>query len=353
MLRVAHGNLLEARVDALVNTVNTEGVMGKGIALQFKRAFPANFEEYERDVKAGKVTVGQMHVHRNPELVGPRYIINFPTKKHWRHPSRIEWIRTGLDALVKVVRELGIKSIALPPLGCGYGGLSWEDVSRLIAQTAATLPEVDVHVYPPEGAPPPEQMPDRTPRPPLTVGRAGLIALMQRYMASGFDDSVSLLEIQKLLYFLQEAGQPLRLQFAANRYGPYADNLRHVLVKLEGHYLSGFGDGSVSPETVIRVLPGAATDADRIVGEHKDMQTRFERVARLIDGFETPFGMELLATVHWVAHHEPRARSAADATESVRRWSTRKAALMTSDSIGAAWDRLVEEGWVAAPSTAK
>ncbi|GEN11382.1 O-acetyl-ADP-ribose deacetylase (regulator of RNase III), contains Macro domain [Myxococcus fulvus] len=345
---LAEGNLLQADVQALVNTVNTEGVMGKGIALQFKRAFPAMFKDYEREAKAGRIETGRVHVFDVGSLMGPRWIINFPTKQGWRQPSRLEWIRTGLDSLIEEIQRRGIQSIAVPPLGCGNGGLDWSEVFPLIKESFGRVPAVRVLVYPPRGAPDPETMPVRTARPSLTEGRAGLLGLMRRYIDAGLDEeSVSLLEIQKLLYLLQEAGQPLRLSFIAHRYGPYADNLRHVLNKLEGHYLRGFGDGSVSPEKQLRLLPGASDEAQAIIQEHPEIQERFERVARLISGFETPFGMELLSTVHWVATRAAtRAKSAAEAIRDVQAWNTRKASLMSPAHVQAAWERLEQQGWL-------
>ncbi len=128
MWKIHEGNILEADVQALVNTVNTVGVMGKGIALQFKNAFPAMFEAYVAACKAKKLQPGQMHVYDRGQMFNPRYIINFPTKRHWKGKSKIADIKAGLDALVEELRNWGIKSIAIPPLGCGYGGLDWDDV---------------------------------------------------------------------------------------------------------------------------------------------------------------------------------------------------------------------------------
>jgi O-acetyl-ADP-ribose deacetylase (regulator of RNase III) len=348
MIELVEGNLLLADAQALVNTVNTEGVMGKGIALQFKRAFPAMFKEYEREAKAGRLEVGRVHVYEVANLVGPRWVINFPTKKNWRNPSRLEWIRTGLDSLVEEVQRRGIQSLAIPPLGCGNGGLEWAEVLPLIRDAFERVPAVRVLVYPPRGAPAAESMPVRTARPSLTEGRAGLLGLIKRYTDAGLDEeSVSLLEIQKLLYFLQETGQSLRLKFVAGRYGPYADNLRHVLNRLEGHYLRGFGDGAVSPEKQLRLLPGASEEAQSLIREHPEVQHRFGRVTSLISGFETPFGLELLATVHWVATHaEPPARSSEEAVEAVHQWNTRKASLMSPAHVQAAWERLAQHGWL-------
>ena len=147
MIREMHGNLLADDAVALVNTVNTVGAMGKGIALQFKRAYPDMFRAYERAAKAGELQPGNVHVWETGALDGPRYILNFPTKRHWRAPSRLEDIEAGLADLVRVVDELAIRSIALPPLGCGNGGLDWSVVAPLIWDALTPLADkVDVRV---------------------------------------------------------------------------------------------------------------------------------------------------------------------------------------------------------------
>lgn len=149
MIRFTQGNLLEARVDAMLNTVNTVGIMGKGIALMFKERFPENFKAYAAACKAGNVRVGEMFVTAGAELDGPRWIINFPTKKQWFQPTKLEWVRSGLVALKTVIREKQIKSIALPPLGCGNGGLDWAVVRPIIENALAELKDVEVVVYEP------------------------------------------------------------------------------------------------------------------------------------------------------------------------------------------------------------
>src|SRR5579884_1817745 len=131
-IKLVKGDLLSQNVDAVVNTVNTVGVMGKGVALQFKRRWPENFRAYERASKQGDVQIGKMFIYDAGRLLTPRYIINFPTKVHWRSPSKLEYIREGLEDLVSQIRRLNIESIAMPPLGCGNGGLDWEDVRPLI-----------------------------------------------------------------------------------------------------------------------------------------------------------------------------------------------------------------------------
>lgn len=349
MFELVRGNLLDADVEAVVNTVNTEGIMGKGIALQFRKAYPENYEAYRQACDAGGVEPGRMFVFDRQTLTHPRYIINFPTKRHWRSKSRISDIEAGLVALVQEVERLGVRSVALPPLGCGLGGLSWSDVQHRMRAALERLPEVRWLVFEPKGAPEAEAIRNRTPRPQMTKGRAAVLGLINRYLVPGFDYPVSLLEIQKLVYFLTEAGEELnRVEFVEHYYGPYADVLRHVLEKMDGHFITGYGAGDNKPDTPISVIPQAAAEAEAFLAEHPDTLARFDRVARLIEGFETPLGMELLATVHWVATHHGGA-AAVDpeaALRAVRDWSTRKAQLMRPEQVSAAWARLKELGWL-------
>lgn len=347
MIEFTHGNLLEARAEALVNTVNTQGVMGKGIALQFKQAFPQMYREYERACAAGEVKLGRMHVVDLGGLAGgPRWIINFPTKGHWRAASRIADVEAGLKDLVRVIHETGIKSIALPPLGCGLGGLLWNDVRPLIEEALAQVPEVRALVFAPGGAPAADAMPNRTERPKMTMGQAALIALMDRYLKGLLDPFVSLLEIHKLLYFLQAAGQPLKLKYEARPYGPYATNLRQVLIRMEKHYTQGYGDGKDTPTKPIELLPGAVEEATAFLASDHDTVERMNCVDALIEGYEDAHGLELLSSVHWVMTHDARARTQADvAVQSVQAWNSRKSRTLKAEHLLKAWQRLTEFGW--------
>lgn len=347
MISESTGNLLEADVDALVNTVNTVGVMGKGLALQFRRAYPAMFAAYERAARAGEIQLGRMHVWPTGAATGPRYIINFPTKGHWRSRSQLRHIEAGLADLVRVVRELGITSLAVPPLGCGNGGLDWRDVEPRIRAALAPLDDVRVLLFPPGEPPEAAAMRTATERPAMTTGRAALVHLLASYSMRAID--VSLIEVQKLLYFLQMAGEPLRLDFVRGFYGPYADNLRHVLRLLEGHFIVGFGDGSakVADAEPIRVMPGADEVAIRTLSTYSDTMNRINRVLELVEGYESAYGMELLATAHWVVHETPQAADdVAVATRLVREWSPRKGRMFTPRHIGLAWETLRERGWL-------
>jgi len=350
MIEEGHGNLLTADVDALVNTVNTVGVMGKGIALQFKRAYPANYRAYRGACARDEVRLGQMYVF-DTGVFGPRrYIINFPTKKHWRDASRIEDVRLGLDDLVDVVRERGITSIAIPALGCGNGGLAWADVRPLIEQACDRMPDVRAVVFAPEGAPAPATMPNATPRPRLTVARALLLVSIARYLRRArvqeVREGISELEVQKLAYFLQMLGAPLRLTFTRGRYGPYAETLNHVLDNLEGHYLTGFGDRStrVTQLVPINPTPGAIDAALELLENAPDDLARVGLLLDLVEGFETPYSLELLATVHYAAIQEPPTGELLALVDRVVAWSLRKARLFTEAHVRIAADRLSEKG---------
>lgn len=343
MIERKTGDILAEDAEALVNTVNCVGIMGRGVALQFKRAFPDNFRAYERACKQGEVEPGRMFVFDTGQLTHPRYIINFPTKRHWRGKSRLEDIETGLKALVAEVQNRGIRSIALPPLGAGLGGLPWADVRSRIERAFFALPQVRTVVFEPTAAAGVAQVPKARKIPEMTPGRAVLVGLMDRYLAGLLDPFVTLLEVHKLMYFTQEAGEPLRLRYVAGLYGPYAENLRHVLHAIEGYYVSGYGAGGDAPDKVLQLVPGAIADAKASLEAHPDSQARFERVAHLVEGFESPFGLELLSTVHWVATRE-HVESDDDLIAHTYAWNDRKRQF-SGHQIRLAQRVLGEGGW--------
>ncbi len=344
MIELTQGNILKADAEALVNTVNCVGFMGKGIALQFKKAYPKNFDAYHKACDAGEVQPGRMFIFDLRSMLNPKFVVNFPTKRHWRANSRYEDIESGLDAMVAEVRERGIQSIAIPPLGCGLGGLDWNEVRPMIEKAFAALPNVRVLLFEPASAPEAKAMPVRTEKPKLTVARALFIRLMDQYASQAY--RLTLLEIQKLTYFLQEAGQQLKLNYEAGHYGPYAQNLNKVLETLERHYTSGYGD-SQKPDVEIELLNGAASEAELFLSGLAPEHERLARVNRLIAGFETPYGLELLASVHWLAVHKtPPSGNPDAAVNGISDWSDRKRRMFRPAHIEVAWDRLASEGWI-------
>lgn len=345
MIKLTQGDILKADAEALVNTVNCVGIMGRGIALQFRKAFPENFKAYEAACKSHQVQPGKMFIYDLNCLYNPRFIINFPTKRHWKHKSSIDDIKSGLVDLIDAVQQYQIRSIGIPPLGCGLGGLNWSEVRPLIMEAFQCLPEVAVLLFEPAGAPQATAMVKEKKVPNMTVGRAALIGLMRRYLAAVMDPTVTLLEVHKLMYFMQEAGEPLRLNYQKAPYGPYAENLRHVLSHIEGHFISGYGDAEDRPDKPLELKPYASEKAEIFLTKHEATRQRFYRVAELIKGFETTFGMELLSTVHWVATQEA-ATTAEEAVIKIHAWNKRKK-MFESCHIHLAWERLREAGWLA------
>ncbi len=351
MINFLQGNLLDAPAEAVVNTVNTVGVMGKGIALMFKEAFPANFRAYEAACKRKEVRVGHMFVTENPAFDGPRWLVNFPTKQHWRQPSKLEWIVEGLKDLKRVVEEKGIRSIALPPLGCGNGGLEWSDVRREIERAMGLLDGVDVLVF--EPAAKYRNVAKRTGIMKLTPARALVAEMVRRYWVLGIE--CTYLEVQKLCWFLErtihEAGidDPLDLRFVADRYGPYSDRLRHLLNGLDGSYLhcdKRLSDAGPSDTIWFDEERRPYLDVFLKQAEAGSLRKILDITAQLIDGFESPLGMELLATVDWLIEREHCGRSVSDIRFGLSRWpagpsaAERKQRLFDDRLIGLALERL-------------
>lgn len=348
MIRIVTGNLLEAKTEALVNTVNTVGVMGKGIALQFRRAFEDNYRAYVKACKKGQVRVGEMFVFDYGALAQPpRYIINFPTKQHWRSSSSLAIIESGLQDLVRVIQEYGIRSIAIPALGCSNGGLEWAEVRPRIEEALGGLDGVEVLLYAPFASS--EVLPLKASRkvPGLTVARAALLKMMSIYEV--FGNSLGRLEAQKLAYLLQAAGVEFKLRFEAAQFGPFAEPLNKLLLTLDGHYLEGYGDRSRPSHMYVR--PEVLELIDDYLEGFEHVNESIARVSRLIAGFESPYGMELIASLHWLAV-QGEARDFETALRRLREWNGRKAVMFDPQDARLAWSRLVDHGWIPKPTQA-
>ncbi|PYY87146.1 Appr-1-p processing protein [Pseudomonas sp. TKO26] len=350
MIRFTQGNLREAKTEALVNTVNTVGVMGKGIALMFKERFSENYRLYSAACKAGAVETGKMHVTAVNELDGPRWIVNFPTKRHWRSPSQMAWITEGLYDLRRFLLENQVKSVAVPPLGAGNGGLKWPEVREQIVSILSDL-DVDILVFEPS-----KQylnVAKRNGVEKLTPARALIAELVRRYWVLGME--CSLLEIQKLAWFLERAIEklpntenPLDLKFVAHKFGPYANRLEHLLNNLDGSYLhcnKRISDADIND--VIWFDDVRKTFLQTYLKtEAKEYAQALERTAELIDGFESPFGMELLATVDWLLYREGISPTVPAVREALKHWdggagsAARKNRLFDDQALDIALKRL-------------
>lgn len=305
MISYTQGNLLNAQADAVVNTVNTVGVMGKGIALMFKEAYPDNFRAYQAACKRGDVRIGKIFVHRRSELIGPKWIINFPTKDHWRNNSKIEWIVDGLRELRDFLKRENVRSIAIPPLGAGNGKLDWVIVKNAIEAELGKLEGIDITVFEPTQKY--QNVAKREGVEKLTPARALIVELVRHYSMLGLE--CTLLEIQKLAYFMERSleisrlANPLSLEFKADRFGPYAPRLTHLLNSLDGSYLhceKRLGDAGpldtiwFDSEKRSKILAYLTTE------EVKPLRPALNATIKFIDGYQSPLGMELLATVDWL-----------------------------------------------------
>jgi len=350
MITYTQGNLLDAPVEALVNTVNTVGVMGKGIALMFKERFPKNMQAYAQACKQKQVVIGKVFATETEELLGPRWIVNFPTKQHWRAASKMIWVEEGLQDLRRFLIENHVCSVAIPPLGAGNGGLPWLAVKEHIEHALSDLTDINILVYEPTDKY--QNVAKSTGVKKLTPARAMIAELVRRYWVLGME--CSLLEIQKLAWLLQktighnELEDVLNLRFEANFYGPYAANLPHLLNALDGSYLKA--EKRIPDSSPLDVIWFNDQQRDHIDAylrsEGKTWLPALEQVSELIDGFESPFGMELLSTVDWLLTQENCEPTLIAVKEGLRRWpagerwANRKLKLFDDNNLSFAIHRL-------------
>lgn len=254
MIQYITGNILDSQAQALVNTVNTVGVMGKGIALQFKKAYPSNYKAYVKACQNNNIKIGKMFVTIDSNTTsGEKIIVNFPTKTDWRKPSEYKYIEDGLDNLAEVIRERQIKSIAIPPLGAGNGGLKWEKVKKIIEEKLDSL-DINIYVYEPTAQ---IQEHLKKERVKLTDARALLLYVLYDLVKNG--EYVSEFSSEKVCYFLQNFGAKkyFKLQFQPNFYGPYSGKVRFVLNAINGSYLMGYSDMNKKPFEPLTLIADA------------------------------------------------------------------------------------------------
>lgn len=339
MIHYIKGNLLEATTEALVNTVNTVGVMGKGIALQFKNRFPQNYKIYREACNEGTFHTGEVLVVREGDLLNQKVIINFPTKAHWKADSKYEYISTGLVALKTAIVENDIKSIAIPPLGCGNGGLDWVRVKSMMEEALANV-NCDIHIYSPNN----EiksllQKENQVKEVKLTTARAMLLYLLFQYETSG--EQSSLFVANKLAYFLQRSGEKLRLKFEAHHYGPYTVQLNHVLMHLNGVYLKGMEQNEAKPFEPLWLNYDKYSEVEEYLKKNINFEQRerIKDVLKLLQGFKSTFALELLATVDYVSNTDDN-NTIECVQNSIASWSNRKANLFENKQIEIAYNHL-------------
>lgn len=321
MIRLVRGNLFESRAEALVNTVNCVGVMGKGIAYEFRRAYPAMYNEYVRQCKNGQVRLGEVTSFRE----NGRLIINFPTKGHWRAASRLPDIQSGLVALRALIRERKIVSMAMPPLGCGNGGLAWPDVRALIEDELFDLDDVDVEVYEPVG----RFESSVAKEPQLSLGHFLLVALRTELIRP------TKIALQKGAYFFNVfLGEPY-FKFTAHRYGPYSVALEPMFNAIRDFLAyTGMSASDMLHDGIGRKLSGASADRLRAMlpSVHAAANYCNARAPRL----------EVLATVHAVISQQ----SGLVEDDVVRRffaWSQEKEGRFTPEQVRSAIGELEQD----------
>ncbi len=339
MISFEENNILNVRAEVLINSVNLLGVMGKGVALAFREAFPLNYELYKEACKTKRIEIGKIFVTETDELF-PKYIVNFPTKKDWRHPSQYDYIEKGLQSLVEWLKKNEIKSIAIPPLGSGNGKLKWSIVKRMILEYLKEFENrLDIIIIEPS-----LQFDSVTIKVPakahLTPARAMLLYLMRKYTVLGYE--ITLLVVQKLAYFLQLFGEPLKLRFEKGHYGPYASNLLPVLSMMNHNYINYKNGGNTKPSTVIHL---SAEKIDEInsyikINLDKDQLKRLETTLDLVKDFETPFSMELLGTVDFIMRQNNRLMSSEEIKAELKNWTQRKKILFKEPYVEVAKERL-------------
>ena len=338
MINIEETNILNVRADVLVNSVNLKGVMGKGIALAFKNAFPENYKLYKRACESGEIKIGKIFVTETGQLF-PKHIINFPTKKHWRFPSKYEYIEEGLKDLVRWIRKSDVSSIAIPPLGSGNGKLNWARVKVMIMDHLKDFEEkVVITIIEPSRIFETEKE-IKSIKPHLTPARAMLIFLMNKYRVLGYE--VNLLVAQKLCYFLQRLGEPLNLRYERGYYGPFAPNLRPLLNVLNNYFFH-FNVKSDKPSTIIKNVNVKYAEVEGFVNLNleKEQKERLNKTIELISGFETPFGLELLGTIDFILREKKKEMHSEEILDELKDWTRRKEILFKPAYIEATKNKL-------------
>jgi len=340
MITFEVGNLLLSDAQALVNTVNTEGVMGKGIALQFKEEFPNNYAIYRKACKTGNFSVGEVLITEEINRIGEKkYIVNFPTKTTWRKPSEYSYIGLGLHALKKKIEELHIMSIAIPPLGSNNGGLDWQKVKEMIIMVLGDM-DCDIRLYEPSTTII-EKM--KSEKPKMTPARAMLLSLMCDMVANG--EYMSEFAAEKGIYFLQNFGAEdlFHIKFKKGIYGPYSEGkIKHFLYNLNGGYFKGMGAMENKPFQRLWLLP----DTPQIVEEYlnaKENEHYKEIVSKteeFLASYYSDYSLELLATVDYIFRNDSELQGWVKKDDEavvklvkhgIENWSVRKAQKFNED----------------------
>lgn len=309
--------MFDAQVDAIVNTVNLVGVMGKGVALQFKERFKNNFQLYKKACKDRTIGIGNSLVVQENWQSRNIWVINFPTKVHWRNPSEYWYVERGLDNLIDIIQNYGIKSIAIPPLGAGNGGLDWNRVKDLIILKLSYL-DCDILVFEPG-----HQAVSSDKKVKLTPARAMLVYMLDRLQQEG--NEATAFSAVKSVYFLQKFGAAdiFKMKFERYMYGPYCDQVRHVLHAIDGGYVRGFADMSKRPFEPFDIIPEKMPEVRCMVESDILLNDIVTRTCQFLEGYWDDFSLELMSSVDFLIAEKP-ASSVDDVYDRLGAWTARK-----------------------------
>ncbi len=326
MINYITGNILESNAQALVNTVNTIGIMGKGIALQFKKAYPNNFKAYAEACKKAEIVVGKLFITRDSNLSsGEKIIINFPTKIDWRKPSEYSYIENGLDDLIRVIETNQVKSIAIPPLGAGNGGLEWERVKKLIEQKLSPL-DIEIYVYEPTALIKEHLKKERVK---LTDARALLLYVLYDLIKNG--EYVSEFSSEKVCYFLQRFGAKkyFKLDYEPNFYGPYSGKVRFVLNAINGSYIMGYSDMNKKPFEPLTLVADGYETVKNHIESRQELLDIAKKTIQFLNGFYSDFALELLSSIDYIVIKQ-KTFERQMVSQKLEEWSDRKRSLFTN-----------------------
>lgn len=328
MIKYVIGNLFDSEAEALVNTVNTVGVMGKGIALQFKKLFPNNYKVYKDLCDKKEFHIGQLLIVKDQSFVtGEKTIINFPTKQHWKSPSEYVFIEKGLDELISFINQSKVKSIALPPLGSGNGGLQWYKVKEIISNKLSKIENCEIIVFEPNANVKEVLNKERVK---LTPARAMLLFMLFELVKNG--EFVSEFASEKLCYFLQRFGaqKHFNLNYTANFYGPYSGKVKHVLNYLNGSYIMGYAGKDKKPFEHLNLLVDSEKAVEDYINQNEELRKIVLSTSDFLSGFYSSFGLELLSTVDYIAQSNKTSDKEAIKKE-LSDWNDRKKTLFSDD----------------------
>ena len=326
MIRFSTGNLFDAHVDAIVNTVNLVGVMGKGVALQFKERFKNNFQVYKQACDDRTIGIGNSLVVEEMWQGRSVWVINFPTKVHWRNPSEYYYIERGLDNLIDIIHKYAIKSIAIPPLGAGNGGLDWHKVKDLIISKLSSL-DCDIFVFEPG-----HEAISAEKKVALTQARTLLVYMLDRVQREG--NEATAFSAVKSVYFLQKFGAEkiFNMKFEKYIYGPYCDQVRHVLHAIDGGYIRGFADMTKKPFEPFDVIPDKMAEVTYMVESDILLNDIVSRTCQFLDGYWDDFSLELLSSVDFLISNRPDA-SVDEVYALLAAWNERKRKLFSDKNM--------------------